>query len=181
MTRDVINRAISRGSGEAGGDDYQDVYYEGYGPGGVAMLIECSTDNRNRTVGELRYALSKYGGNLGTEGSVAYLFSRVGVIHLPARSSEDAIMEVAVEAGADDMDLLEDGSFEIMTPPEALSDVVEALDDARLEYEEAGIEHRAATSQEVDGDSAQRIMDLLEALGEVDDVQDVYTNARFVG
>ncbi len=179
MTREVINRAIQRGTGASGGDDYQDVIYEGYGPGGVAMLIECSTDNRNRTVGEVRHALSKHGGNLGTEGSVAYLFSRVGVIRLPPGCDEEQVMDVVATAGADDMELSEDGSIEITAAPEQFASVVQAVEEAGLTCDDAGLEHRATSDMDVDGDSAERIMNLISALDEVDDVQDIYTNARF--
>ena len=180
MSRDVINRAVQRGGGASGGDGYQDVVYEGYGPGGVAMLIECSTDNRNRTVGEVRHALSKHGGNLGTEGSVAYLFNRIGVIRLPPGTDEEQVMDVVVSAGAEDMELAGDGAIEIITPPEQFTTVVQAVDDAGFDYDDANIEHRAVSDLEVDGDSAERIMNLISALDGVDDVQDIYTNARFV-
>ncbi len=179
MGRDVINRAIQRGSGEAGGDGYQDVIYEGYGPGGVAMLIECSTDNRNRTVSEIRHTLSKHGGNLGTEGSVSYLFSRVGLIQFATGNDEDQIMDVTVTAGADDMDVLDDGSIMVSTPVESFDDVIKALDDAEIEYEEANIEQRASASQEIGEELMERITNLIGAIEDLDDVQDVYTNATF--
>ena len=179
MGRDVINRAVQRGSGESGGDGYQDVIYEGYGPGGVAMLIECSTDNRNRTVSEVRHALTKYGGNLGTEGSVSYLFNRVGLIQFLNGSDEEQIMDVAVSAGADDIDVLDDGSIMVATPVENFVDVVKALDDADISYEEANIEQRASVSQEIDEDMIERVLMLINAIEDLDDVQDVYTNAEF--
>ncbi len=179
MGRDVINRAVQRGSGESGGDGYQDVIYEGYGPGGVAMLIECSTDNRNRTVSEVRHALTKYGGNLGTEGSVSYLFNRVGLIQFLNGSDEEQIMDVAVSAGADDIDVLDDGSIMVATPVENFVDVVKALDDADISYEEANIEQRASVSQEIDEDMMERVLMLINAIEDLDDVQDVYTNAEF--
>ncbi len=181
MSREVITRAVQRGAGETGGDDYQDVYYEGYGPSGVAMLIECSTDNRNRTVGEVRHALSKYGGNLGTEGSVSYMFSRIGVIQLPPGHDEEVVMDLLASAGGDDMDIAEDGSIEIISAPENFPSVLQAVDDAGIEYDEAKIEHRAESTIELDSNSADRVMNLLDALENVDDVQDVYTNARIMG
>ncbi len=180
MSRDVINRAVDRGTGASSGDDYQDVTYEGYGPGGVALLIECSTDNRNRTVGEVRHALTKYGGNLGTEGSVSYLFNRVGVIRMPPGCDEERVMDIVVAAGAEDLELTDDGSIEITMPPEQLNAVVEAVDHASLTYEEASLEQRATADMEIDSESADRVMRLMDALDEVDDVQDVYTNAKFM-
>ncbi|MDE0310015.1 MAG: YebC/PmpR family DNA-binding transcriptional regulator [Acidiferrobacterales bacterium] len=179
MGRDVINRAVQRGSGESGGDGYQDVIYEGYGPGGVAMLIECSTDNRNRTVSEVRHALTKHGGNLGTEGSVSYLFNRVGLIQFLSDSDEEQIMDVAISAGADDIDVLDDGSIMVSTPVEFFIDVVKALDEADISYEEAGIEQRASASQEIGEEMVDRVLNLINAIEDLDDVQDVYTNAEF--
>ena len=179
MTRDVINRAIQRGSGETGGDDFQDVVYEGYGPGGVAILIECSTDNRNRTVSELRHTLSKYGGNLGTEGSVAYMFNRVGLIQFLDGSDEEQIMEAAVSAGADDIDMLDDGSIMVSTPVEYFSEVIKALEEAKLSYEDASIEQRSSVSQEIGEDSMESVLNLINAIEDLDDVNDVYSNAVF--
>ena len=180
MGRDVINRAVQRGSGETGGDGFQDVIYEGYGPGGVALLIECSTDNRNRTVSELRHALTKHGGNLGTEGSVSYLFNRVGLIQFLTESDEEQIMEVAVSAGADDIDTLDDGSIMVSTPVECFYEVVDALDNADIAYEEASIEQRASASQEIGEESMERVLSLVNAIEDLDDVQDVYTNAVYL-
>ena len=153
--------------------------YEGYGPGGVAMLIECSTDNRNRTVSEVRHALTKHGGNLGTEGSVSYLFNRVGLIQFLNGSDEEQIMDVAVSAGADDIDILDDGSIMVATPVESFVDVVKALDDADISYEEASIEQRASVSQEIGEEMMERVLTLINAIEDLDDVQDVYTNAEF--
>ena len=179
MGRDVINRAIQRGAGAAAGEGFQEVTYEGYGPGGVAVLIECSTDNRNRTVSEVRHALTKYGGNLGTEGSVSYMFNRTGLIQFPPDSDADNIMDVAVSAGADDIDVLDDGSVMVSTLVEDFSDVVQALEAANLEFEEANIEQRATAEMEINGELMDRILNLVNILEEVDDVQDVYTNATF--
>ena len=179
MGRDVINRAVQRGSGDSGGDGYQDVVYEGYGPGGVALLIECSTDNRNRTVSEVRHALSKHGGNLGTEGSVSYLFNRAGSVQFAAGSDEEQIMDVAVSAGADEIDTLDDGSIMVSTPVDSFYEVIEAVEKAGLEYEEANIEQRPTTSLEIGDQLMERVVNLIDVIEELDDVQDVYTNATF--
>jgi YebC/PmpR family DNA-binding regulatory protein len=179
MGRDVVNRALQRGSGDSGGDGYQDVVYEGYGPGGVALLIECSTDNRNRTVSEIRHTLSKHGGNLGTEGSVSYLFNRAGSVQFAAGSDEEQIMDVAVSAGADDIDTLDDGSIMVSTPVDSFYEVVEAVEIAGLEYEEANIEQRPTTSFELGDELMERVVNLIDVIEELDDVQDVYTNATF--
>jgi YebC/PmpR family DNA-binding regulatory protein len=179
MGRDVINRAVLRGSGDSGGDGYQDVVYEGYGPGGVALLIECSTDNRNRTVSEVRHALSKHGGNLGTEGSVSYLFNRAGSVQFAAGSDEEQIMDVAVSAGADDIDTLDDGSIMVSTPVDSFYEVIEAVEKAGLEYEDASIEQRPTTSLEIGDQLMERVVNLIDVIEELDDVQDVYTNATF--
>jgi YebC/PmpR family DNA-binding regulatory protein len=179
MGRDVINRAVQRGSGDSGGDGYQDVVYEGYGPGGVALLIECSTDNRNRTVSEVRHALSKHGGNLGTEGSVSYLFNRAGSVQFAAGSDEEQIMDVAVSAGADDIDTLDDGSIMVSTPVDSFYEVIEAVEKAGLEYEDASIEQRPTTSLEIGDQLMERVVNLIDVIEELDDVQDVYTNATF--
>ncbi len=179
MGREVINRAVQRGSGDSGGDGYQDVVYEGYGPGGVALLIECSTDNRNRTVSEVRHALSKHGGNLGNEGSVSYLFNRAGSVQFAAGSDEEQIMDVAVSAGADDIDTLDDGSIMVSTPIDSFYEVVEAVEKAGLEYEEANIEQRPTTSLEIGDQLMERVVNLIDVIEELDDVQDVYTNATF--
>jgi YebC/PmpR family DNA-binding regulatory protein len=179
MGRDVINRAVQRGSGDSGGDGYQDVVYEGYGPGGVALLIECSTDNRNRTVSEVRHALSKHGGNLGTEGSVSYLFNRAGSVQFAAGSDEEQIMDVAVSAGADDIDTLDDGSIMVSTPVNSFYEVIEAVEKAGLEYEDASIEQRPTTSLEIGDQLMERVVNLIDVIEELDDVQDVYTNATF--
>ena len=179
MGRDVINRAAQRGSGDSGGDGYQDVVYEGYGPGGVALLIECSTDNRNRTVSEVRHALSKHGGNLGTEGSVSYLFNRAGSVQFAAGSDEEQIMDVAVSAGADDIDTLDDGSIMVSTPVDSFYEVIEAVEKAGLKYEDASIEQRPTTSLEIGDQLMERVVNLIDVIEELDDVQDVYTNATF--
>jgi YebC/PmpR family DNA-binding regulatory protein len=178
VPKDTIDRAWKRGSGEGDGDDYQEVRYEGYAPGGVAVLVECLTDNRNRTVGDVRHAFTKCGGNLGADGSVSYLFHHCGVLGFAPGTSEDRLMHAALEAGAEDVVSNEDGSFEVITAPADFSVVREALAADGLEPEEAEITMRAATPVAVDGDEAGQVLKLLEMLEDLDDVQDVYSNAE---
>lgn len=179
MTRDVINRAIQRG---AGGDDdkkLDELTYEGYGVGGVAVLIEAMTDNLNRTVGEIRHAFSKNGGNLGTNGSVAYLFSKRGEIFFASGVDEDKIMEIALESGADDVQADEDGVM-VITSPEAFGAVLDALSAAKLNPESAEVTMSASTQAEItEVDQAEKIMKMIDMLEDLDDVQEVYTNADF--
>ena len=179
MPKDNIERAIKRGTGELDGANYEEIRYEGYGPGGVAVMVECTTDNRTRTVGEVRHAFSKHGGNLGTDGSVAYLFQRAGTIHLVPGATEDAVMAAAIEAGADDVIAASDGSIEVLTAPEALPAVKDALTRAGLKSDAAAIIERAAVAVPVAGDDAERVLELLEVLEDLDDVQNVYSNADF--
>ncbi len=179
MTRDVINRAISRG---AGGDDdkkLDELTYEGYGVGGVAVLVETMTDNINRTVSEVRHAFSKNGGNLGTSGSVAYLFAKRGEIVFNADTDEDRLLEIALEAGADDVESDDDG-FTVVTTPEAFGDVVDALEAAKLTSEQAEVTMKASTEADItDVEQAEKILKLIDMLEDLDDVQNVYTNANF--
>jgi YebC/PmpR family DNA-binding regulatory protein len=177
MTRDTVNRAVARGTGEAGGENVEEVRYEGYGPGGAAVLVDCMTDNRNRTVSEVRHAFSKCGGNLGTDGSVAYMFSKCGVVTFAAGTSEDAVMEVALEAGADDVQTLDDASIEVITTQESYAAVVDALKAAGLEPESSEVTMRASTSSSLDLENAQKMVKLLDMLEDLDDVQQVYSNA----
>jgi len=179
MTKDTIERAIKRGTGELEGAHYEEVRYEGYGPAGVAIMVECTTDNRTRTVGEVRYAFTKHGGNLGQDGSVAFLFNRTGVLNYPPGANEDKIMEVALEAGADDVVSDKDGSIEVLTSPETFHTVVDAMGERGLEPENAEIQQRASTSALVSGDDAEKLLKLLEALEDLDDVQNVFSNADF--
>src|SRR5210317_2280436 len=144
MPKDNIERAIKRGAGETEGADYLEIRYEGYGPGGVAVMVDCLTDNRNRTVAEVRHAFSKFGGNLGTDGSVAYLFSKIGVLNFAPGTSEEEIMEAALDAGADDVVAEDDGSIEVITTPETYSDVKAALEAAGFTAENAEITMRAS-------------------------------------
>ena len=179
MTKDTIERAIKRGSGDQDGDNYEEVRYEGYGPGGVAIMADCLTDNRNRTVSEVRHAFTKNGGNLGTDGSVAYLFSHLGSLSFPAGSDEEQIMEAALEAGAEDVVTNDDGSIEVTTAPEHFLDVKGAMLAAGLEPELAEVTMRAATSVDLPLEEAEQVMKLVDMLEDLDDVQNVYTNADF--
>jgi YebC/PmpR family DNA-binding regulatory protein len=179
MAKDVIERAIKRGTGELDGVNYEEVRYEGYAPGGIAVLVECTTDNRNRTVGEVRHAFSKHGGNLGTDGSVAYLFDKMGVIRFPPGNDEDRIMEVALDAGARDVISEEDGSIEVVAAPEDFHEVRSAFEGAGIEPEDADLIQRATTEVALNRDDGEKVLKLLDALEEIDDVQDVYSNADF--
>ena len=179
MTRDTIQRAIQRGTGELEGAQYEEVHYEGYGPGGVAVMVECTTDNRTRTVGEVRHAFSKHDGNLGQDGSVAFLFKRMGVLSYPPGQSEDKLIEAALEAGAEDEVIDTDGTIEIMTTPEKFDTVLETMTQAGLKPEHAEIQQRASTAAPVSGADAEKLLKLLEALEDLDDVQNVYSNADF--
>lgn len=178
MKRDTIDKAIARGAGNADGDNYEEVTYEGYGSGGVAVLVECMTDNRNRTVAEVRHAFTKRGGNLGTDGSVAYLFSKKGQICYPAGSSEEQILEAALEAGADDVVTNEDGSIDVLTPWEDFLAVKEAMVAAGLEHDSASIAMLPSTTVALDKSGAENILGLVDMLEDSDDVQNVYTNAE---
>ncbi|GHA11891.1 putative transcriptional regulatory protein [Arenicella chitinivorans] len=179
MTRDTVERAIKRGTGDLEGVSYEDIRYEGYGPCGIAVLVECSTDNKNRTVAEVRHAFSKYNGNMGTEGSVAYMFEKLGVILLSAGADEEAVMDVALEAGAEDIVTHEDGSIEITSPPENHTAVESALMDASIDVESAEVVQRAANEISLNDEDAEKVMRLIDALEDLDDVQDVFTNADF--
>lgn len=178
MTKDTVERAIRRGTGETGAESYEEVRYEGYGPGGVAVMVDCMTDNRNRTVGEVRHAFSKHGGNLGSDGSVAFMFSKNGVISYPAGASEDRILEVALDAGAQDVVTNDDGSFDVLTTPEDFGAVQDALEAAGLKAEAAELTMRAASNVVIDGENAEKMLKLLDVLEDLDDVQKVYSNAE---
>ncbi len=178
MTRDTIDRAIKRGSGDTDGENYEEVRYEGYGPNGVAVMVDCLTDNRNRTVAEVRHAFTKAGGNLGTDGSVAYLFTKQGVITF-AEGDEEQIMEAALEAGAEDIVTNDDGSVDVITTPESFTEVKESVVAAGLEPSMADITMQASTSVDLELDDAQKVMRLVDTLEDLDDVQNVYNNADF--
>jgi YebC/PmpR family DNA-binding regulatory protein len=178
MPKDNIERAIKKATGELEGVQYEEMRFEGYGPGGVAVIVECTTDNRQRTVADVRHAFSKFGGNLGTDGSVAYLFSKVGVLSFPPGSDEDRITEVAIEAGASDVVVYpEDGSIEVLTAPEDFATVEAAMKSAGLAPAEAAVTMRAANDVRVEGDVARQVAKLLDWLEDMDDVQRVHSNA----
>lgn len=177
MPKDTIDRATKRGSGDLDDVSYEEVVYEGYGPGGVAVLVECMTDNRNRTVAEVRHAFSKCGGNLGTSGSVAFLFTKTGVLLYPPGTDEDAVMEAALEGGADDVVANDDDSVEVLTAPESFAAVRDAMSQAGLVPEVAEITMRASTNADLEGEDAAKMARLLDMLEDLDDTQNVYSNA----
>ncbi len=179
MPKDTAERAIKRGTGELGDAQYEEIRYEGYGPGGVAIMVDCMTDNPTRTVADVRHAFSKNGGNLGNSGSVAYLFSEVGQIFLEASgepAQEEGILEVALEAGADDV-LSDDGYIEVLTSPEAFEAVSKALTSKGLALLQADVTMRPATVVHLAGEQAEVVGKLIEMLEDLDDVQKVYSNA----
>ena len=175
MTRDTINRAIQRGAGGGDGEQLETIVYEGYGPAGSAVMVECLTDNRNRTVAEVRHAFSKCGGNLGTDGSVAYLFSKKGLLTFVG-VDEDALMDAALEAGADDVVTEEDGSIEVYTTPNDFGTVLDGLEAAGFKPQSAEVTMIASTEAELDADTAPKLMRLIDMLEDLDDVQEVYHN-----
>ncbi|MGD8582751.1 MAG: YebC/PmpR family DNA-binding transcriptional regulator [Gammaproteobacteria bacterium] len=179
MNKDTIERAIKRGTGEGDDANYEEVRYEGYGPGGTAVMVDCMTDNRNRTVSEVRHAFTKSGGNLGTDGSVAYLFNRLGMLTYPDGSDEDVIMEAALEAGAEDVTTNDDGSIEVLTGFEDFMMVKDAMEAAGLKPEHAEIIEKPTTDTVVSEEDAEKIMRLIDTLEDLDDVQEVHTNADF--
>ncbi|USQ15046.1 YebC/PmpR family DNA-binding transcriptional regulator [Legionella lytica] len=178
MKRDTIDNAIKRGVGGLDGEAMVAMRYEGYGPGGVAVLVDCLSDNKNRTVSEVRHAFTKNGGNLGTDGSVAYLFTNQGEILMAVGVSEDQVMEVALDAGADDVSV-EDGQIEVITPVEAYHSVLNALSEANLVVEQSQLTMRAQTLVPIDDESAESLMKMIDMLEDLDDVQEVYSNAEF--
>ncbi|NQV86822.1 MAG: YebC/PmpR family DNA-binding transcriptional regulator [Woeseiaceae bacterium] len=177
MPKDNIERAIKRGAGDTDGDDYMEIRYEGYGPGGTAVMVDCLTDNRNRTVAEVRHAFAKYGGNLGADGSVSYLFNQVGQLMFPPGSDEDAIMEAALESGAEDVIADVDTSIEVLTAPSDIERVRDEMIAAGFAADSAEITMRASTSAELKVKEAGSMIKLLEVLEDLDDVQEVYSNA----
>ncbi|AFY21491.1 MULTISPECIES: YebC/PmpR family DNA-binding transcriptional regulator [Pseudomonas] len=178
MSRDIIDRAVARGTGAADTDDVVELTYEGYGPGGVAVMVECMTDNRNRTAAAVRHAFSKCGGNLGTDGSVAYLFERKGQISFAAGVDEDALMEAAMEADADDVVTNEDGSIDVFTSFAGFYSVRNALEAAGFKGDDAEIVMLPTTSAELDLEGAEKVLKLIDMLEDLDDVQNVYSNAE---
>lgn len=179
MTKDTIQKAVKRGSGDLEGENYEEVRYEGYGPCGVAVMVDCLTDNINRTVSEVRHAFSKAGGNLGTDGSVSYLFTKLGILSYPSGSDEDAVMEAALEAGAEDVVTNDDGSIEVQTAWEEFSRVKDAMVAASFEPEHAEITMQPSISVDLGLDDAQKVMRMVDALEDLDDVQNVYSNSDF--
>lgn len=178
MSRDTIDRAIKRGAGGDASDNMEEVIYEGYGVNGVAIMIECLTDNRNRTVSDVRYVLGKHGGNMGTSGSVAYLFKQSGVIELAAGTEEEKVMEIAIEHGAEDVTTLEDGTVEVMTDPEHFWAVSQALTAAGMSVNTAELTRIATNKITLDEEAGDKLFNLVSALEELDDVQNVFTNAE---
>ena len=177
MPKDNIERAIKRGSGATEGDEFFEIRYEGYGPGGTAVMVDCLTDNRNRTVADVRHAFTKFGGNLGADGSVNYLFNKVGQLMFPPGSDEDSVMEAAIEAGAEDVIADDDGSIEVLTAPGDFEQVRDGMAGAGLEAESAQVTMRASTNAELGVKEAGSMIKLLDMLEDIDDVQEVYSNA----
>lgn len=179
MTRDVIERATKRGAGELEGVSYEEIRYEGYGPSGIAIMMDCLTDNKNRTVAAVRNVFSKRGGNMGTDGSVAYLFNKRGIIGFEEGTDEDAVMEIALESGAEDIMTNEDGSIDVFTLQEDYAAVKDALDAAGLEAISSEVTMHPETTISLDIDDARKALAMIDAFEELDDVQDVYSNANF--
>jgi len=177
MTKDSVTRAIQRGTGELEGVSYEEARYEGYGPGGAAVLVDCLTDNRTRTIAEVRHAFSKNGGNIGADGSVAFQFKRCGQFVFAPGASEDRLMEIGLEAGAEDVVTNADGSLEVISAPADFDKVKAALDQAGLKAEAAEVTMKALNETTLAGPEAEKMRELLDALEGLDDVQDVYTTA----
>lgn len=177
MPADTVKRNIDKATGALEGVNYEEIRYEGYGIGGAAIIVDCMTDNRVRTVAEVRHAFSKYGGNLGTEGSVAFQFKHCGLLVFAPGTSEDKVMEVALESGADDVVTGDDGSIEVLTPPTEFEAVKNALEAAGLQPEIAEVTMRAENTIDLSGDDAERMQKLLDVIEDLDDVQDVFHNA----
>jgi len=179
MTRDTIERAVKRGTGDLEGVNYEDIRYEGYAPCGIAVMVECSTDNKNRTVAEVRHAFSKFNGNMGNEGSVAYMFQKLGVIIMAEGADEEQIMDVVLDAGAEDIVTHDDGTVEINCAAGDYVAVVSALNEADMAMESSEVTQRAENEIALSDDDAVKVMKLVDALEDLDDVQEVYTNADF--
>ena len=178
MTKDVIERAIKKATGELEGVEYEEIRYEGYAPGGVAVIVDCLTDNKVRTVADVRHAFGKFGGNLGTDGSVAFMFRKLGVLGYGPGANEERITEAAIEAGADDVVAYpDDGSVEVIAAPEAFESVKAAMDGAGLSPDFAEVTMRADNDIAVSGETAEQVAKLLAWLEDLDDVQAVYSNA----
>ena len=179
MSKDVIERAIKKATGELEGVTYEEIRYEGYAPGGVAVIVDCLTDNKVRTVADVRHAFTKFGGNMGTEGSVAFMFRKLGVLSYDAGADEDKVTEAAIESGADDVVVYpEDGAIDVLTSPDAFADVKAAMEAAGLAPGFAEVTYRADNDSPVDGETAEQVKKLLAWLEDMDDVQNVYSNAE---
>lgn len=178
MPKDNIKRAIEKGSGTGETGALEEIIFEGYGPGGVAILVETMSDNRNRTVSDVRHAFSKFGGNLGTDGSVSYLFNKIGIIHISKGTSEEELMDIVLESGADD--LIDEGEyFEIITSSTNLSNVLESLKNNSIDNINAELTLRAETSVAIDQEMSEKVLKIMDFMDELDDVQEVHTNAEF--
>ena len=179
MSKDVLERAIKKATGELEGVNYEEIRYEGYAPGGVAVIVDCLTDNKVRTVADVRHAFGKFGGNLGTDGSVAFMFNKTGVLSFAPGADEDAVTEAAIEAGADDVMVYPDnGAIDVLTSPDAFEAVKAAMLAAGLEPAQAEVTWRADNDIAVSGETAQQVVKLLDWLEDLDDVQNVYSNAE---
>ena len=178
MPKDNIKRAIEKGSGTGDTGALEEIVLEGYGPGGVAIMVEAMSDNRNRTVSDVRHAFSKFGGNLGTDGSVSYLFNKIGIIHVVKSYSEEDILDIALEAGADDL-VDEEDYFEIITSSSNLENVLKSLKENNIENTNAELTLRAETSVSVDQEMSEKVLKIMDFMDELDDVQEVHTNAEF--
>jgi YebC/PmpR family DNA-binding regulatory protein len=179
MPKDNVQRAIAKATGEAEGVNYEEIRYEGYGIGGAAVIIDCMTDNRVRTVAEIRHALTKHGGNLGTDGSVAFMFNHCGQFIFAPGTNEDQVMEVALENGAEDVITSEDGVIEVTCPVAEFHAVKTAFEEAKLTFEAAELTMKPSSETELSGDDATRMQKIIDMLEDLDDVQEVYTNAVF--
>lgn len=177
MPKDNIDRAIRRGSGQLEGVDYEEIRYEGYGPGGTAVMVECLTDNRKRTVADVRHAFAKFGGNLGSDGSVAFLFRHCGVLSFPSGVDENAVLEAALEAGAEDVVTNDDGSTDVITDPQNFAPVRDAVVQTGLEPENAEVTMRPETLSHLEEEQAGSMLKMIDMLEDLDDVQNVFTNA----
>ena len=178
MPKDTIKRAIEKGSGTGEAGELEEIIFEGYGPGGVAILVETMTDNRNRTVSDVRHAFSKFGGNLGTDGSVSYLFKKLGVIHINKDYSEEMLMESVIESGAQDFSE-EDDFFEVTTDPNQFNKVIDFFKENDIQYLNAELTLRADTLVNLDQDMSEKVLNIMEFMDDLDDVQEVHTNAEF--
>ena len=178
MSKDVIERAIKKATGELEGVVYEEIRYEGYAPGGVAVIVDCLTDNKVRTVADVRHAFSKFGGNLGTEGSVSFMFKKLGVLSYAGGANEEKLTEAAIDAGADDVVVYDDGAIDVLTAPEAFAEVKAAMEAAGLKADIAEVSYRADNDTPVAGETAQQVVKLLRWLEDLDDVQNVYSNAE---